>query len=243
MKIERSTNSPRASRVATRAGAAAGSTGAAVPREIADVTSIMGLAARDLTQKVREALVTLIAEVDRLRHEVARKDARIAQLEQLADQDTLVPVANRRAFVREMSRVMSFSERYGAASSLIFLDVNGLKQINDTFGHAAGDAALFRVATTLAENVRGSDLVGRLGGDEFGILLVQADEKAAIAKAERLVGIIAARPLEWAGATIPLRLAFGTFTFSGGESARDALDAADRAMYAQKHGERRVAAS
>jgi diguanylate cyclase (GGDEF)-like protein len=243
MKIERSTNSPRAGRVATRQGAAAGSAGAAVPREIADVTSIMGLAARDLTQKVREALVTLIAEVDRLRHEVARKDARIAQLEQLADQDTLVPVANRRAFVREMSRVMSFSERYGAASSLIFLDVNGLKQINDTFGHAAGDAALFRVATTLAENVRGSDLVGRLGGDEFGILLVQADEKAAIAKAERLVDIIAARPLEWAGATIPLRLAFGTFTFSGGESARDALDAADRAMYAQKHGERRVAAS
>jgi diguanylate cyclase (GGDEF)-like protein len=243
MKIERSTNSPRAGRAAPRAGVAAGSAGAAAPREIADVTSIMGLAARDLTQKVREALVSLIAEVDRLRHEVARKDARIAQLEQLADQDTLVPVANRRAFVREMSRVMSFSERYGAASSLIFLDVNGLKQINDTFGHAAGDAALFRVATALAENVRGSDLVGRLGGDEFGILLVQADEKAAIAKAERLVDIIAARPLEWAGATIPLRLAFGTFTFSGGESARDALDAADRAMYAQKHGERRVAAS
>lgn len=243
MKIERPTNSTRPNRVATRPGAATGNAGAGTPREIDDVTSIMGLAARDLTQKVREALVGLIAEVDRLRQELARKDARIAQLEQLADQDTLVPVANRRAFVREMSRVMSFSERYGAASSLIFLDVNGLKQINDTFGHAAGDAALFRVATTLAENVRGSDLVGRLGGDEFGILLVQADEKATIAKAERLVEIIAARPLEWNGAMIPLRLAFGTFTFSGGESARDALDAADRAMYAQKHGDRRMAAS
>jgi diguanylate cyclase (GGDEF)-like protein len=243
MKIERPTTSTRPSRIASRAAAAAGNPGAAAPREIADVTSIMGLAARDLTQKVREALVTLIAEVDRLRQELARKDARIAQLEMLADQDTLVPVANRRAFVREMSRVMSFSERYGAASSLIFLDVNGLKRINDTFGHAAGDAALFRVATTLAENVRGSDLVGRLGGDEFGILLAQTDEKTAVAKAERLVETIAARPLEWNGAAIPLRLAFGTFTFSGGESARDALDAADRAMYAQKHGDRRMAAS
>lgn len=242
MKIERSTNSNRPARVTVRS-ATASRVDSAPTRDIADVASVMGIPSHELTPKVTEALVGLIAEVDNLRQELARKDARITQLEHLADQDTLVPVANRRAFVREMSRIMSFAERYGAESSLIFFDVNGLKQINDTFGHAAGDAALFRIATTLAESVRGSDIVGRLGGDEFGVLLVQADEKAAIAKANRLVEEIAARPLEWNGAAIPLRLAFGTFTFNGGENARDALEAADRAMYAQKHGNGAAAAS
>jgi diguanylate cyclase (GGDEF)-like protein len=242
MKIERTKNPNRPTRVAVRSSVVPRAD-SALARDVNDVASIMGIPSHELTPKVTEALVSLIAEVDNLRQELARKDARIVQLEHLADQDTLVPVANRRAFVREMSRVMSFAERYGAESSLIFFDVNGLKQINDTFGHAAGDAALFRIATTLAENVRGSDVVGRLGGDEFGILLVQADEKAAISKASRLADEIAARPLEWNGATIPLRLAFGTFTFSGGENARDALEAADRAMYAQKHGNGAAAAS
>ena len=85
----------------------------------------------------------------------------------LADEDSLLPVINRRAFVRELSRAMSFAQRYTQPSSLAFFDVNNMKTINDELGHAAGDAALMHVAEMLLEHVRHSDVVGRLGGDQW----------------------------------------------------------------------------
>ena len=91
----------------------------------------------------------------------------------------MTPVINRHAFVRELTRVVSYGERYAMPSSLLYIDLNGLKQINDTYGHPAGDAALMKLATILTEQVRGSDIVGRLVGDEFGILLVHAEEAVA----------------------------------------------------------------
>lgn len=203
-----------------------------------DSAAVMGIPANELSPKVREALIQLMAEVDRLRQENERNKARIAYLEQLADEDTLVPIANRRAFVRELSRTISFSQRYNAPSSIIYFDLNGLKAINDGFGHAAGDAALVHVANMLIENIRGSDLAARLGGDEFGVILAQADEKVARDKAAALAAAVAAHPLEFEGHTIALHLAYGVHTFRGGENPVEALAEADRAMYAQKQGTR-----
>ena len=179
-----------------------------------------------------------MAEVENLRSDLDQSRARIEYLERLADQDTLAPVANRRAFVRELSRVISFSERYNSPSSVIYLDVNGLKGINDTHGHPAGDAALMLVADILIENVRESDIVGRLGGDEFAVILTQGSKAAALEKATILVDKIEARPLEWNGETIPLRIAYGVYTFEGGEDPGTALAAADKAMYAHKNADR-----
>ena len=206
------------------------------PREVRDVASVMGMTADELSPKAQSAMTRLMAEIESLRDTVKSQQARIAYLEQLADQDSLTPVANRRAFVRELSRITSFGERYGATSSVIYFDLNGLKDINDTYGHAAGDAAISKVADVLLEHVRESDVVGRLGGDEFGVLLSQADETTARTKAKTLIDEIEAAPLDWQGHQIPLRLAYGTHTFSSGENAGDALAAADRAMYAQKRG-------
>ncbi len=223
----------------SRTGAA---TAAAAPRPIADSSSILGIPDAELTPKVQGAIMRLMEEVDSLRREIEQSRQRIAYLEQLADQDALAPVANRRAFVRELSRVMAFAERYDSASSLIYFDVNGLKPINDTHGHAAGDAALMRVADILVENVRESDIVGRLGGDEFAVILSQADEAKAAEKALDLVAKIEEHPLNWNGVDIPVGVAFGAYTFRGGVSAQDALAAADRAMYEQKlAGRRRLA--
>ena len=156
-------------------------------REVRDVATVMGVPAGDLSPKAQSAMTRLMAEIETLRDTVKSQQARIAYLEQLADQDSLTPVANRRAFIRELSRITSFGERYGATSSVIYFDLNGLKEINDTYGHAAGDAAIVKVADILLEHVRESDLVGRLGGDEFGVLLSQADEGAARTKAQTLI--------------------------------------------------------
>lgn len=194
----------------------------------------MGIPAEELTPKVRQAILALMAEVDRLRQEVERGLARISYLEKLADEDALAPIANRRAFVRELARYIAFADRYGTPSSLIYFDVNGLKAINDGHGHAAGDAALLKIANTLIANVRKSDVVARMGGDEFAVLLSHADEAIATSKALDIIAKVEASPLELNGATIPLSLAFGVHTFRGGEDINAALAAADKAMYERK---------
>jgi len=147
-------------------------------------------------------------------------------------------MANRRAFVRELSRMISFAHRYEVPSSLLYFDINGLKMVNDTFGHAAGDAVIRHVATALTNNVRQSDLVGRLGGDEFAVLLSHADERAAENKAAALARNVESRPFVWEDKSITLSIAYGSYTFKDGEDAAVALAAADRAMYARKQENR-----
>lgn len=200
----------------------------------ADVTSILGIPEDELTDKVQSAITRLMGEVERLRHELDDTRKRVSYFESLADEDTLVPVINRRAFVRELSRMMSYVERYGSPHSVIFFDIDGLKTINDTYGHAAGDEALKHAANVLLESVRESDIVGRLGGDEFGVILAQADKALANDKAVILADAIRAKPFEWDGHKMRLSVAYGAYTMTGGEDANAALHAADRAMYAQK---------
>jgi diguanylate cyclase (GGDEF)-like protein len=204
-------------------------------RSIADVTSVVGLDEAELSPSVRASLSLLMQEVDRLRRELERSRQRIEHLERLADEDTLVPLANRRAFVRELSRMVSFAERYGLSGSVLYFDVNNLKRLNDELGHAAGDAALKQIAELLLANVRESDVVGRLGGDEFGVILAQADETAAREKAAALAALIAATPLTWESKAIGLSVAYGLQPLAGAAGADDALNAADRAMYRHKH--------
>ena len=211
-----------------------GEAAAPAARVISDSASILGIPDAELTPKVQGAIQRLMEEVEPLRRELEQSRQRIAYLEQLADQDALAPVANRRAFVGELSRIMAFAERYDSPSSLVYFDVNGLKPINDTHGHPAGDAALMRIADVLVENVRESDVVGRLGGDEFAVILSQADEATAAEKGQMLVQRIEEQPLDWNGEHIPLLVSYGIYTFRGGDTAGDALAAADRAMYENK---------
>ena len=199
-----------------------------------DSISIMGIPEPELTPKVREALMALMAEVEGMRRDLKEARERLVDLERLADRDPLTPVANRRAFVRELTRTMSSSERYGHASSVVYIDLNDFKDINDTYGHTAGDEALKHVAGILLNNVRESDVVGRLGGDEFGVILEKSDAEAAREKADALRDTILASPMLWQGAQIAVHVAFGVYTFSGPEDAGHALAAADRDMYVHK---------
>jgi diguanylate cyclase (GGDEF)-like protein len=199
-----------------------------------DILSLAGVADNELTPRLRQALMGLLGEVDQLKRELGEARTRIGYLERLADEDPLMPVANRRAFVRELTRMMSFAQRYGTPASIVYFDINSLKQLNDQYSHAAGDAALLQVARILVNNVRNTDVVGRLGGDELAVLLVQADQSLAEQKAAQLAAAVAAQPLHWQGHEIRLGVAFGVYSFRGGENAASAIDAADRAMYAAK---------
>ena len=220
--------------VARKTDEAARSAGEAAPAAVSDVTTILGIPEHELTPKVQAAIMKLMEEVDRMRRDLEQSKKRITYLETLADQDTLLPVSNRRAFVRELTRMMAFSERYQSPSSLLFFDLDSLKNINDRYGHGAGDAALSHVADVLVKNLRSSDVVGRLGGDEFGVILAQGDQATANEKAAFLANAIEQVPFDWQGNKIKLSVAVGAYTFQGGENAGQALDAADRAMYERK---------
>ncbi|MBI1210522.1 MAG: diguanylate cyclase [Alphaproteobacteria bacterium] len=204
------------------------------PSATKDVASVLGIPEAEFTPRVRDAIMSLMAEVDRLRQELEAVKRRLDTAEAEADQDGLVPALNRRAFVREMSRIMSFGERYDLAASLIYVDLDGFKAVNDTHGHAAGDAALMHVANLLIANVRESDVVGRLGGDEFGVILAKADLVQAQRKAGSLATMFEKHPFEWEGKALPLSFAFGVCMFQKGESVASAMANADKAMYASK---------
>lgn len=201
---------------------------------IKDVTSIMGIPETELTPKVREAIMTLMGEVDRLRREMEETRRRLQDAEAVADQDTLMPILNRRAFVRELSRTISYSQRYKAEASLIYFDLNGFKAVNDRLGHAAGDSVLRHVSGLLLSNVRDSDIVGRLGGDEFGVILARGGEHEAQNKAESLSELIRTRPTVFDGQDIPISVAAGVTAFSADEDPAAAIARADEAMYAKK---------
>ncbi len=204
---------------------------AAVP---VDSVSLADIPEAELTPKVRKAIVALMEEAGALREQLVQSEHRIAYLERLAHQDDLLPIANRRAFVRELSRVISYSERYNEPASLVYFDLNGFKQINDEFGHAAGDATLNFVANTLLERVRESDTVGRLGGDEFGVILWRMDEEEAREKADELAQAISASQVEFEGHAFIIHTAYGSATFRAGKNAQQWIADADAAMYRLK---------
>jgi diguanylate cyclase (GGDEF)-like protein len=232
MKISEPPKTAPAARVKAAAGKRAVDKSAAASP--IDRLTIAGIPDTELTPRVRQALISLMEEVQALRAELALARSKVSELEKIADSDPHLEVLNRRAFVRELNRALAMVERYGAASSLVFVDLNDLKKINDKWGHAAGDLALDRVAKILAANIRQTDAVGRLGGDEFGIILAQTDQATARTKADMLAELVAADPLDWKGEKFTARISCGVVEISKGSTADQALERADDAMYAVK---------
>jgi diguanylate cyclase (GGDEF)-like protein len=176
----------------------------------------------------------LMSEIARLRDEIARLQSKVQQLDQLAHLDPLIGLPNRRGFMRQLDALIARVQRYGDHGAMLFVDIDGLKGINDRHGHQAGDEALIRVSEMLVSGVRSGDCVARLGGDEFGILLEHADEAIAAETATRLVERIAACEFSHEGAALPLSVAIGVGIIAADDDAEAVMDRADEAMYLKK---------
>lgn len=194
----------------------------------------LGIPDGEYTPCVRDAIATLTAELDDLRCELRQTRHHLEQVEQAADLDPLLPVLNRRAFVRAVARRIATIGRYATPTSLFYFDLDGFKSVNDTFGHAGGDAALGHFAGELLNNTRESDEIGRLGGDEFGVLLCHASLEQASLKADRLAEHLRVSPVTWNGLHIPIAFSHGVFELKSSESAEASLARADAQMYARK---------
>jgi diguanylate cyclase (GGDEF)-like protein len=195
---------------------------------------VLGIPESEFTPRVRDAIMRLLSEVRSLKEELEQAKTRLESAERAADQDHLLPVLNRRAFVRELTRHIAFSARYGAPASLVYFDLDDFKRINDTYGHAAGDAVLNHFAASLSTHVRESDVVGRLGGDEFGVILTHAAQEQANRKAASLLDYLNANPADWNGQILPVGVSYGAFELKPTDNAETAMARADEAMYSAK---------
>ena len=182
-------------------------------------TTTKSALAKPPRKRAADPLAKARRQVAALQAELAASQARIDELQAWADTDFLLNI---------------YIRRYKAGGALIVLDVDRLKPINDTFGHAAGDIVLKGVVAVLMRHVRSSDVVGRLGGDEFGLLLWNLTQADAQAKAAALEQAIDQLTFVFKGRPVVAGASAGVALIGAADSAADVMEAADRAMYARK---------
>jgi diguanylate cyclase (GGDEF)-like protein len=185
---------------------------------------------RKLEDEDREVVVAALKRAERTE----------AELRYLADHDSLTGLLDRRRFRSELDQYVSFSARYGGRGAVMIVDIDGLKAINDSLGHHAGDNLIRQVAEVMRERVRATDLVARLSGDEFAILMPQTDVEGAMHLGEDLRAQVA-DSVQPTSDSEPATISVGITMFGGGEKetgSEAVLVAADQAMYQAKEGGR-----
>lgn len=178
-------------------------------------------------------LLYRVIDVSRWReHSVdpAERDEWQKALIRMADEDPLTGLLNRRALTRELERQLALGHR----GTLLLLDLDNFKDINDLRGHPAGDRVMCTLANVLRERLGEGHVLGRLGGDEFAVVLADTDETTAVAIADRLRNAVAAIPVTGGGGTTRTTVSAGVAGFESGESWQAVLANADLALYASK---------
>ncbi len=173
-------------------------------------------------------------EKDRLREEISRLKIYIKELEQAADSDPLIPVYNRRAFIRELARAQTLEVRYNIPTSIIFFDLNNFKEVNDRYGHAIGDDLLVEIGYSLQSNVRDCDLVARLGGDEIGVLLFKTDEEIGRQRAAMLADVVKTVEINMPTNIVSVSASWGVSAVKPDVSPEHLLSEADADMFRNK---------
>jgi len=204
--------------------------------------------ANDFLNKPVDSL-ELRARVD-VHHRLARIIRELEEskkaLAELATTDSLTKLKNRRFFYAQAEQNLSACRRYGKDMSLLLLDIDHFKKVNDTFGHHAGDEVLVRVARLLAHMVRGVDTVARFGGEEFAVLMPETNRLGAAVLGERIRAAIEREQISVDGQHIPVTVSIGITTLAAEdvESIDQMLNVADQRLYlAKNNGRNRICVS
>ena len=165
----------------------------------------------------------------------------IEEINRRARTDVLTGLANRQVFEERLSRIVMETNRFGGSCTLVIVDIDRFKHVNDTYGHQIGDEILRRVADALQQEIRTVDLCARYGGEEMALLLPQTDLAGGCQLAERLRVGVGGRPFVVGGRDIAVTISLGLATYPEGARNRDELfSAADRALYEAKRGGRNM---
>jgi len=160
------------------------------------------------------------------------------ELERQAAIDALTGVSNRRTLDQQAARAIALAHRHKRPLSVLLIDADHFKRINDVYGHEAGDEALQTLAAVLQFSLRGEDLFGRLGGEEFVAVLPETDEEAARRSAERLRAAVEQAEFQVQHRRVPLRVSIGIAVVDNDDDFASMLRRADQAMYAAKRAGR-----
>ncbi|GGK95911.1 hypothetical protein Ppa06_67810 [Planomonospora parontospora subsp. parontospora] len=175
---------------------------------------------------------------DRLHEQVATIEALRANLAEQAVRDTLTGLHNRRFLMESLQRQMRLAAAEGSPLSVALLDIDHFKQINDRYGHGAGDQVLARFAKLVSGRIRADDVVARYGGEEFVIVLPGATGEQALERVDALRAWVAAGRMPAAGRTLTVTFSSGVATLTGKQSPEELLHAADEALYEAKRAGR-----
>jgi diguanylate cyclase (GGDEF)-like protein len=196
----------------------------------AGITEIGAGAGNETEVALRLALIAM-AEAEK---RIERQERRIQELENLSNTDELTHLLNRRGFHTNLRRALAFAARSHVKGSIIMIDLNRFKAVNDHYGHAAGDALLQSVAECLRHRVRETDSIGRLGGDEFAILMPGITKEIAEERMRALDHALNGRTLQWNDAQIPISASLGLAHYAEGDDEASVLKRADASMYLNK---------
>lgn len=159
-----------------------------------------------------------------------------SHLESMANTDSLTGLLNRQAFMHRAEKEFSRARRYARPLSAVMIDVDHFKSINDRYGHAAGDRVLQEVSAICQSSLRGSDTLGRIGGEEFVLLLPDTPQSNAIFVAERMREQLARTPIDLDGIVLSTTASFGVASLCEADvNFNSMLERADEAMYHAKH--------
>lgn len=165
---------------------------------------------------------------------MSEQQERIAYLEQLSVTDELTGIPNRRGLRLSLGQTLASAARHNETGVLGFLDLDGFKDINDIHGHMAGDAVLRYVAKTIKRHIRPSDVVARIAGDEFAVILTRCDTEGGEERLRALQARINEGRVHYGGIRIPVRCSIGVHPFNAATDPGDLIEAADQAMYQDK---------
>lgn len=219
-------------------------------REASDIEELGTVVERLIgeTQAVQETAARSSAEIGALRHEVEAANSLIARLQRELDEtselvrfDPLTGVLNRKGLDEVLEREIARARRQSSITCIGLLDLDNFKQLNDTFGHRTGDHALQHLAEVARGALRQEDIIGRLGGEEFLIVLPDTDEETAVKVMTRLQRALTTHIFVADNSRILITFSAGIASVSPDGNAHDAIDRADKAMYAAKRaGKNRV---
>ena len=170
--------------------------------------------------------------------DITETDSMLNRLEELAISDPLTGVFNRRHFLTLVERQMAMARRLNLPISLLLMDIDHFKRVNDTYSHLAGDKVLCSVVQTMSQQMRSHDVIARYGGEEFVIMSAESEEAGLLAFANRLRKNIENEAIEFEGNPIHITASFGVVLIYPGDSYEEAMEAADAALYKAKNGGR-----
>jgi diguanylate cyclase (GGDEF)-like protein len=157
------------------------------------------------------------------------------KMQRQATTDGLTGLMNHRTFYEALERELWRARRHGGTIALIMADVDNLKQINDVYGHRAGDKALTEISRRIRECIRQIDMAARYGGDEFAVILPSTELDAALIVCERIVETVARSPILWQREQVPLSISVGVGEYSADTNPEDMTSRSDKALYLAKH--------